>query len=90
MQDRPPLYSIAETDRFQREVSRITGTVRRWDEIKESVDWVLARYPHAGQQINETGVWAIPVEFVPSMTVYYTINYDDRQVTLEAVFARPE
>lgn len=90
MQNQPPLYSIVETDRFQQEVSRITGTVRRWDEIKDSVDWILARYPHAGQQINETGVWAMPLESDPLMTVYYTINYDDRQVTLEAVFVRSE
>jgi hypothetical protein len=83
---RPSLYTVTRTRRFQTDVSAIKGVVRRWTEISETLIWVLSREPKSGQQISDTGVWSLPFESTPFITVYYSIDEASRTVTLEAAF----
>lgn len=82
----PSLYTVTRTRRFQTDVSAIRGVVTRWTEISETLIWILSREPKSGQQIGNTGVWSLPFESSPFITVYYTIDDASRTVTLEAAF----
>ena len=79
-------YTVKETDYFIEQVGFLVHEIRRWDEIKETIDLDLARNPHeAGHQIPETALYAITLLSEPPLTLYYAVDDDEGVVTLVEV-----
>lgn len=70
------LFSIVHEHFFERQLHRLSRNEPRLQDFVDATEWVVARDPGAGQQINEY-VWAIPI-YKPmwmkrDYVVYYTI-----------------
>lgn len=72
-------YEIKETPEFLRQVSRLCGSVGKWDEIKTYLDLYLARNPSVGHSIENTNCYGISMSTKLPMTLYYSVD-DSRQV----------
>ena len=90
MPDDPRPWGIQESAQFQADVLKFFGSTTAWDEIKESLDFALARSPLAFSEIPNTGYRAAIVATLPSRTVLFYLNMDDRVVVLDAVISDAE
>lgn len=82
------LYSIIEPLQFLNEVAEITGSIARWDEIREAILLDLPRNPRIGQSIPGTKLFAILILSTPFLTLYYQI--DDTAGTITLIELRKE
>lgn len=78
-------YSFIESPECLGQVSEILGSVQRWDEIKEGLDFALSRDPRVGIPISGSTLYAIALLTSPAMTVYYTVDTNLRTVTVVEV-----
>jgi hypothetical protein len=77
-----PLYKVVETDQFLERAAAFFGGFERWDEIKETIDFDLARNPHVGQPVLGTELYAVQINIWPPTTLYYAIDDDKREMEL--------
>lgn len=78
--------TIRESPRYTEERDAIFADNRDADEVVRDVTNSIACDPRIGQQIEDTPVWAVPVDespVSPDITIYYT--WDDDFVTLESM-----
>jgi hypothetical protein len=63
----------------------LVGTVRRWDEIAETLMLDLALAPHSFEAVPGTGFYAVGLNTIPPLTVYFTVDDSKGEVQLEGV-----
>lgn len=83
MTQRP--YRVVETELFTAQAESLLGSMRRWDEIAETLMSDLPRDPHAFEAVPATGFRAVGLNTLPSRTVYFTVNDDDGEIILEGL-----
>jgi hypothetical protein len=82
------LYEIAETDVFLKQVSILIGSIKRWDEIKETIDLELAsdplftRDPALLNRVPGTTLYGITIRCFPPLTLFYSVDEGSRKLTL--------
>ena len=85
---RNSLYEIEETPEFLAQAERLIGSVRQWDEIKQTIDLDLARDPLFTKdptllnRIPGTDLYGITICCFPPLTLFYTVNEQLRKLTL--------
>ncbi len=79
-------YGVEESEGFLASISNIIGSVRRWDEIKETIDLDLARDPYVGQEIPGTALRAVTILSQPPLTLYYSVDETRRVLTLVGAY----
>jgi hypothetical protein len=78
-------YAIRETERFGWQVEFELLDFQRWDEIKEQLDFYVATHPYEFEHVPGTELHAIPLATNPPLTVYYSIDEEERVVTFEGL-----
>jgi hypothetical protein len=82
------LYEIEETPEFLEQAKDLIGSVKQWDEIKETIDLELARDPLFKKdpallnRIPGTDLHGITICCFPPLTLFYTVNDRLRKLTL--------
>jgi hypothetical protein len=80
---------VIDEPQFARLWRDIEPNARRRDEVREDLDWALARHPEWGQRTESPNIWARTTEAayradgaleVPPLVVYY--RFDDENVWL--------
>jgi len=82
---RHPAYEIIEHPEFLVQASNLTGSIRNWDEIKNTIDNDLAREPHAGELLSGTRLYGVSIASNPPLTLYYTVDDVKGTMTLLAL-----
>jgi len=71
--------TIIRDKRFEEEMRRLLGTVKRADEFLEGAETILAGEPTCGIQLNDSSVWFVSGHTV-DVVIYYA--FDDDHVYL--------
>jgi hypothetical protein len=78
-------YQIRESDRFTRQAEFELVDIRRWDEIKETLDLFIARNPLSFERVPGTSLYAVGLSTIPPLTLYFSVNSADHVVTYEGI-----
>ena len=79
-------YAIVEADRFLLEAAEFAESIRRWDEIRDTLLQHLPYTPHeAGYPVRGTPYYALTILSDPLLTVYYSVDDDHRTLTFESI-----
>lgn len=76
--------------RFEEELKQIEPNSKRADDLISGIDWVLARNPEEGNNINGSVVWQIVSRDIPKrrhLVIFYTFN--DENVFFLSVIQSP-
>ena len=82
-------YALREGDGFLTSVRELIGSVKRWDEMREGLDWALHRNltdPSFATHLVG-GFWVAELTVHPSVIVFYEVDHDARAVTYVHVAA---
>lgn len=86
MENKPQLYQIKETERFLSKVSKVIPSIKRWDEIRETIDCDIARNPHRFEDIPGTELKAVTLLSEPPLTLYFTIDDEAETIILQDLY----
>ena len=75
-------FQVVESDDFLARASDVFKSVERWDEVKWSIGWALEIAPNLGQYLPAYDFWALKLQTVPPIVIYYAIDESHRTVRL--------
>jgi hypothetical protein len=76
-------YKVKETKRFLSRARKLTGSFKRWDEVKETIDLDIARNPTIFEKIPGINLRAVGLLTNPPRTLYFSVDEAKETVILE-------
>ena len=73
--------TVVESPEFTRQTRVVGLEVSRLDEIREGVDWAVAKNPTSFHRIPNTNLYWVATRRIgssPSLAIYYTIDDPDK------------
>ncbi|HXN05590.1 MAG TPA: hypothetical protein VN944_00835 [Nitrospiria bacterium] len=77
-----PLYTVIEGNNFSQQLPLFIESIKKWDEIKSSIDLDLARNPFLARKIPNTELYVLTLRTNPPLTIYFSIERDKQEITL--------